>query len=215
MGNSNTNEKRKQHALIFKSKYAVYSLLLSFAIIYIYSLILTIIKYSPEQSKSLFFTLLIENFSKKNFGAFLLPNIVFYVLYEELTFRKSLIPSENNIIISVILLFYLTAKGFLENTFSLYIFTPYAIFLIFCFKNKYSSDIAKAINVILALLSLSVFHTLKFTNEQILSLNLLIYNAVPMLILGSFLAYLRLKFNSFMSIITYLIFYLIVHLLLL
>ena len=177
-------------------------LLFTIALIILYNLVLELYNTS-KISKNSFLALFRKNFYYTNFNNTIFPHIIFYMLFEELAFRKSLIISVQNLIISLPLILYLGFKNFLDERFYLFFYSFYALLLIIIFKKDYSSKWIQRINLVVYLVTLSVFHLSKFSTGKNDFFELFLNNLIPIFIIGMILAHIRLKFNSYWSFSLY------------
>ncbi len=193
---------KKEHTWIYKSKYVLFTSTLLFLSILLYTVIIEN-TYTSTIADDGIFSLLTANFKYHN-G--FLPNILLYLVFEELAFRKSLKITGEHLILSLPLLFILSGHAFLNEDNSLYIFALYGIFLITLYKLKYTSQFIRVINFVLSLAALCAFHISMFTRDSYHDYDLLFFNIIPIIIVGISFAFIRLKFNSSWSLIAYVIF---------
>ena len=206
----NTAAERKKYTWSYKLKYTFYMLLVSFSIVISYNLVLELYNTSTI-SKHSFLTLFRANFYFSNINNTIFPHIIFYMLFEELAFRKSLVISVQNLILSLPLLLYLSFKDFMNDSFYLFIYSFYALLLIIIYKKEISAKWTQSINIIISLLALAVFHISKFSTDNTNFVELFFNNMIPILIIGTVLAHLRLKFNSYWSFALYFVLIILVN----
>ncbi len=207
-----TEIKDEKYTWLQKFKYTFYITLLSIALLVLYSFTLEFY-ITSSVSKNSFLSLFKENFHLTNFYNTIFPHIIFYMLFEELAFRKSLVISVKNLAISLPLILYLSFKSFLDESFHLFIYSFYALFIIIIFKREYSSKFMQRIHTLVSLLALTVFHLSKFSTDKTDSFELIFSNLIPFFLIGVTLAHVRMKFDSPWSIFSYFLIVLVANIL--
>jgi hypothetical protein len=177
-------------------------LLVSITLVILYSLVLALYTTSTISQHSIF-ALFKENFYFSNFNTTIFLHIIFYMLFEELAFRKSLIVSIKNLAISLPLILYLSFKSFIDESFYLFIYSFYALLLLVIYKKVFSAKWIQRINIVLSLIALSIFHLSKFSTDTTDFFELFFNNIIPIFIIGAVLAHVRIKFDSYWSFSLY------------
>ena len=188
----------KRYTWSYKIKYAFFVLVISIALVTIYSLLLEVCT-SSTISKNTYLSLIKENFNFANYINAIFPHIIFYMLFEELAFRKSLVISRKNLIISLPLLLYLSFQSFLAESNFLFIYGLYALIIIILYKKANLSKWLNRLNSIVSVAVLAAFHVSKFSSDISVSVEFFSKYLIPMLLIGLILAHIRLKFNSYWS----------------
>ena len=196
------HEENKRYTWAYLLKYTFYSSLLSTTLLLLYGICLVLI-YNNDFSVSSGMFVLKENFHYAQYNNKIFPAIIFYIFFEEFVFRKSLQISINNILLTLPLLFFLGCKSFLDQSAHLYTYGIYSLFIIIFYNRRVNSKWVQKINFVLSLITLSTFHVSKFELEYTSGREILFYHIIPIIIIGIVLAHLRLKFNSFSSLIAY------------
>ena len=192
----------KKYTWLYKLKYTFYMLLMSFSLVIVYTVVLDLVSTSTLSKPSVF-RLFRENFFFSNIENPIFPHIIWYMLFEELAFRKSLVIWVKNLIMSLALLLYISFISFIDESFMLFIYSSYVLLLIVIYKKENSNKWSQRINIIFSLVALAVFHASKFVTEHTDTIDLFLIYIIPILMIGGVLAHLRLKFNSYWSFSLY------------
>ncbi len=193
-------------------RYTIYISLGTILFLLIYSFILELI-FNSNTSYLNAVSILKENFIRLNFKNHIFPHIFFYLLFEELAFRKSLVISLKHIAITLPLLLFLGTNSFIDESIYLYFYGLYALFIIIVYQKYAASKWMRNLNIVFSLLVLCGFHLSKFDLGDINSIEIFVQYIIPMMMVGSVLIYLRLKYDSYASVLSYLLILLIVNLL--
>lgn len=201
MGRPNEISNLKKHVWVLKLKRVLLAVSIYLAVIFLIAKLIVTADFE---------TLLKINFTSKYYIGFLIPNTIFYILFEEVAFRNPLKKTRLNLSLAITLLLVLSVHQFPEAQASFYLFSVYGLFLLVHLNKPTMNPILKYTNMALSFCALSLFHLLKFDLNQTPFFEQMTHYVLPILGLAILLSYLRIKYTIATSLLSYLILHILI-----